>query len=152
MASNYLTRTAKKKAKKTIKKNPLSVVIALVFLVVFLGIGMLMGWFITSKDGFALNNEDKNITISLGGTYAEDGAIVTAYGVDLSKYLVIDTFNADGDKVDNIDTSVNNEYFVVYYLKITDEPSNILEKFAFDKYKDYQQVRRIIVGEGVNNG
>ena len=54
--------------------------------------------------------------------------------------------------VEIIDTSVNSEYAVVYSLKITDEPSGIMQKFAFNKYKDYKQVRYITVGEGVNNG
>ena len=143
---------AEKKVKKTVKKNPLSIAIAILFLVVFLGVGMLTGWIITKNDKFELVNSNKDITLSIGGVYDEEGAVVTAYGVDLSKYLVIETFNADGEVVEIIDTSVNSEYAVVYSLKITDEPSGIMQKFAFNKYKDYKQVRYITVGEGVNNG
>ncbi|MBO5285596.1 MAG: hypothetical protein J6B16_01725 [Clostridia bacterium] len=148
MASNYLTRTAKRKAKKTAKKNPVAVVVAVLCLVVFLGAGMATGWLITKNDKFELVDNNKQLTLDVGGVYTEKGANIVAFGVDLTKYLVIEIFDSEGEPVNNIDTSVDSSYAIVYSLKITDDPNGLMERFAFDKYKNFKQVRYITVGEG----
>ena len=121
-----------KQVEKVVKKvHTTTLVLALLFLIIGAVIGVVGSWFITKNDKFVLNGE-KTITLAVGESYTEQGATVISFGKDVSDKVVI-----SGDE---LDTSIDGEYQLVY--KIDDF-----------RYKDYQLVRTIIVGNGgENNG
>jgi len=124
-----LRKTAKQ-VKKHIKKLP-KVLLAAV--VVCLAAGICMGAgvcaYLSREDGFYLNGE-KEITLSVGANYTEQGATAVSLSNDLSSLVTV-----DGE----VDTSVPGVYYIVYRVPCY-------------KYKDYRLVRKITVQEGGGNG
>lgn len=149
MASKSAQKKVKREAEKVAKKSPVAVLVAVICLVVFIGAGFLTGFLITKNDSFKLNNDNKELPLAIGSSYVEEGATVTAYGKDLSDLLNVIIYDSEGEKVVAVDTSIDNEFYIVYTLKEY-SPSGLFEKLAYNKYKDYKQVRHVIVGEGVN--
>lgn len=96
------------------------------FCVLFLIIGAVGGWFgytiISKNDTFEVVGE-KEITLTIGQTYTEQGCKAVVFGKDLSEQIKIES---------DIDTTKEGTYFVVYTV----------DNF---KYKNIQKVRVINV-------
>ena len=108
---------------KVIKKtHGLTIFLSLLFLV----IGAVGGWFgysfISKNDTFEVVGE-KEITLTVGDTYTEQGCKAVAFGKDLTSNVKIQS---------DLDTSKEGTYFVVYTV----------ETF---KFKNIQKVRVINV-------
>ena len=104
------------------KTHGLTIFLCLLFLI----IGAAGGWFgyslISKNDTFQVVGE-KEITLTVGDTYTEQGCKVVAFGKDLTSNVKIQS---------DLDTSKEGTYFVVYTV----------ETF---KFKNIQKVRVINV-------
>lgn len=139
-----IKRSVKREVKKTVKNNSIAFVIALVFFIVFLAAGFISAKIITRNDGFVLNDTNKDMTIEIGGVYEEKGAELIIFGKNVSTLVNTSKYNADGDAVEDIDTTVSAEYDIVYTVD-TESASGFFVKLFIPKYKDYKQVRHITV-------
>ena len=135
--------------KKFAKKNIVPIIIIALVFIAFMLAGYFLSTSITKNDAFTLNNSNKELAIEVNGEYVEEGAKVISFGKDVSEYLVIEIRDEDGNIVDEIDTSFDTEYAIIYSLEIP-EDVGFLDKLLLSKYENYTQVRIITVGEGVN--
>ncbi len=150
MANNIqktVKRKVKKDVKKTAKNNKALVAIIIIAFVVFALSGFFIAYKFTENDGLTLNDPNKNVSIDIGGTYVEQGAKFVVFGKDASNLIKIVIYDKDGDVVDKIDTTESTTYDVVYSIK-TDDATDFFVKMFVKKYKNYKQVRSIVVGEG----
>ena len=120
MARNY-----KKQAVKAIKKTHLATIVCVV---VFLAVGIVGGFFaynhFTKDDKFELIGE-KDIVLTVGDTFVDEGYVVSAFGKDISDTVVV---------TGAVDTSQEGVYVLTY------TSSHI-------KYKDVKKCRVITVEE-----
>lgn len=139
-------RTVKKDVKKTVKKNKGGAIAVVLAFIIFAAAGFLTLFALTKNDGLVLNDTNKNVTLKIGGEYSEKGAKFTLCGKDASNLIKIEIFDVDGEKVENVDTSCEAEYSVVYSINV-DAASGFLDKMVIGRYKNYKQVRQINVTE-----
>lgn len=142
-----IEKTVKRKVKKTAKNNKGLVAIIIVAFILFAAGGFFAAYKITEYDGLTLNDPNKNIAIEVGGSYTEQGAKFVVFGKDASNLIKIDIYDNDGEIVDKIDTSDSSTYDVVYSVN-ADEATDFFVKLFVKKYKNYKQVRNVVVGEG----
>lgn len=102
-------KSTKKKIEKAVKKvkNPY---LMLLFLVIFVG-GCAGGYFLanhfTRNDTFEVIGE-KTITLELGQTYEDEGAIAISFGKDVSSKIVAEN---------NIDFTTAGQYYIKYTVE-----------------------------------
>ena len=110
------------------------------FFVIFLLIGVLCGvgaaYMITKDDCFVMNGS-KVIEIELNGTYSEQGVKVVEFGKDVSYKVEIVIYDENDDIVEEIDTSSDTEYSIVY-------------KIDSLKWEKYTLIRRVVIGGGID--
>lgn len=116
----------RKSAKKLSKAAKSAIIICFV---IGIGIGAAVCAYISREDGFSLNGE-KEITVSVGAHYTEQGATVVSLGKDLSEQIQISG---------TVDTVTAGVYYIVYTVDCY-------------KYGDYQLVRKVTVTEVGENG
>ena len=113
--------------------------IPLIFLVFFL-VGALIGvgasYVVTKDDCFILNGS-KEIILDVNDTYVDQGVKVVAFGKDISDDVIITIYDCEEEEVEEIDTTIENEYTIIYTINSK-------------KWNDYKLIRRVIVG-GENN-
>lgn len=126
MANQYV-RKAKKAVKKT---HPATLLIALLCLILGLCGGGFAAYTLSKGDSFALKGE-KNVTLTLGETYTEEGFTAVSFGRDISDRVVVDD--------SAVDLTAPGEYYILYRVE---------DDF---KYGGYQLVRYVTVTE-VENG
>lgn len=105
--------------------------------VLFFIIGALIGlgtsYMITKDDCFILNGS-KEVVLELNGTYLEQGVKVISFGKDVSKDVRIVIYDVNDEEVENVDSSLENEYTIVYTIE------NV-------KYSNYKLIRVVKVGD-----
>ena len=110
------------------------------FFVIFLLIGVLCGvgaaYFVTKDDCFVMNGS-KVIELELNSTYSEQGVKVVEFGKDVSSKVEIVIYDENDDVVEEIDTSSDTEYSVVYTIDSL-------------KWEKYTLIRRVVVGGGID--
>ena len=110
------------------------------FFVIFLLIGVLCGvgaaYFVTKDDCFVMNGS-KVIELELNATYSEQGVKVIEFGKDVSSKVEIVIYDENDDVVEEIDTSSDTEYSVVYTIDSL-------------KWEKYTLIRRVVVGGGID--
>lgn len=110
------------------------------FFVIFLLIGVLCGvgasYVITKDDCFVMNGSNV-IEIELNGTYSEQGVKVVEFGKDVSSKVEIVIYDENDDVVEEIDTSSDTEYSIVYTIDSL-------------KWEKYTLIRRVVVGGGIS--
>jgi hypothetical protein len=110
------------------------------FFVIFLLIGVLCGvgsaYFVTKDDCFVMNGS-KVIELELNATYSEQGVKVIEFGKDVSSKVEIVIYDENDDVVEEIDTSADTEYSVVYSIDSL-------------KWEKYTLIRRVVVGGGID--
>lgn len=120
---------AKKKNKtlaKTISKaNKTTILLFAMFLIIGIAIGAISFHFITKNDVFAIVGETE-ITLNVGDSYHEEGAIAVAFGKDISSTIII-----DGE----VDTTSAGEYVIKYTVN----------NFRFKGYTLYKLVKVVEV-------
>lgn len=103
-------KTSKKINKQLKKVSPMAIFLAIVLLIA----GAVGGFFavkvLTKNDCFVLNGKDE-ITLTLGETYADEGAKVIAFGKDDSDKLVVET-----NLTKNEDGTYSAEEIGTYYI------------------------------------
>ena len=113
--------------------------IPLIFVVFFL-VGSLIGvgvsYVVTKDDCFILNGS-KEIVLDINDTYVDQGVKIVAFGKDISDDVIITIYDCEEEKVDEIDTTIENDYTIIYTINSK-------------KWNDYKLIRRVIVG-GDNN-
>ncbi len=128
MATKKSTRKKVEKAVKKIKHPYLM----LLFVILFAG-GCVGGYFaanhITRNDTFEVVGE-KTVTIQLGDTYEDEGAIAISFGKDISSKIVAE---------DNIDFATAGQYYIKYTV----------EDIRYSGLSRYRTI--IIVDEEVGN-
>lgn len=144
---NGFEKTVKRSVKKTAKSNKGLVAIIIIAFVLFAAGGVFAAYKLTENDGLTLNDPNKSITVDIGGSYTEQGANFTVFGKDASSLVKIEIYDNDGELVDSIDSSESATYDVVYSIK-ADEATDFFVKTFVKKYKNYKQVRNVIVGTG----
>lgn len=99
---------SKKKSKKTKKKNQPKkstfLTVLMVIILIFGGGGFLTFNLLTKNDEFSIIGE-KNITLTVGDAYVEQGAKIISFGSDKSESVIVES---------TVDTSVAGEYYVKY--------------------------------------
>ena len=110
------------------------------FFVIFLLIGVLCGvgasYMITKDDCFVMNGSNV-IEIELNGTYSEQGVKVVEFGKDVSSKVEIIIYDENDDVVEEIDTSSDTEYSIVYTIDSL-------------KWEKYTLIRRVVIGGGIS--
>ena len=110
------------------------------FFVIFLLIGVLCGvgasYMITKDDCFVMNGSNV-IEIELNGTYSEQGVKVVEFGKDVSSKVEIVIYDENDDVVEEIDTSSDTEYSIVYTIDSL-------------KWEKYTLIRRVVIGGGIS--
>lgn len=113
-----MARKRKSALAKSVKKlSALSICLIVLFFVIGVGAGYFTVYSITKDDTFEVLGQ-KNITLNVGDeyTYEELGVKAIAYGKDISGDVKIEyhgfTISSGGTAI--IDTSVENEFYVVY--------------------------------------
>ena len=115
--------------KKVQKKHPISFIIILVVFVVAICGGYFTSKTLTKDDKFEIIGE-KEITLTIGDDYIEEGAIAIAFGRDISSQIEIDS--------SNLDITQAGEYYIKYSV------DNYL-------YKNVFRYRYVIVEENLTN-
>ena len=107
-----MAKNAKKSLKnteKTSKTSKKSTKIGLFSLIILLIIGGVAGYFtsryVLTKDDIFEVIGDKTITLSLGETYQDEGAIAIAFGKDVSSEIKVET---------NVDYEKEGTYYIRY--------------------------------------
>ena len=122
----------RRKSKVKVKLSP--------FFVIFLLIGVLCGvggaYFVTKDDCFVMNGS-KVIELELNATYSEQGVKVIEFGKDVSSKVEIVIYDENDDVVEEIDTSSDTEYSIVYTIDSL-------------KWEKYTLIRRVVVGGGID--
>lgn len=117
-----------KQAEKAVKKShPATIALAVLFLLIGIIAGIFLSVKLTENDKFVLNGE-KVVRLSLGESYAEQGATVVSFGKDVSAKVV------RGGDLDVLDTNMEG----IYQIKYTVDDL---------RWGEYQLVRVIIVGD-----
>lgn len=142
--SNAARRSAEKAVKKAVKKSHKGTLIAVVLaLLVGLAGGAVFCAVLSKNDGFELVGE-KEITLSVGQTFTDEGCRVVAMGKDVSDSVTVQImFHAmDGSRAetDAVDTSRAGTYFLIYRAES--------KKYG----KDYKRVRTVNVVEAEDVG
>ena len=113
-----MARKRKSALAKSVKKlSALSICLIVLFFVIGVGAGYFTVYSITKDDTFEVLGQ-KNITLNVGDeyTYEELGVKAIAYGKDISGDVKIEyhgfTISSGGTAI--IDTSAENEFYVVY--------------------------------------
>lgn len=140
-------KKVKKKAKKVAKRNKGVVAAIIIAFIAFAAGGFFAAKYITANDGMTLNDTNKEIKINVGETYAEQGAKFVVFGKDASSLVKIEIYNEDGEIVDKVDSTESAKYDVVYSVE-SEKAEDFFVKMFIKKYKNYKQVRNVIVGAG----
>ena len=120
-----IQKKVQKELVKEIKKtSPKLIAVILIFFVLGVASGAFANYFICKNDKFVVLGE-KEITLTVGDTYLEEGAKAISFGKDVSSAITVES---------DIDTLTPGEYEVVY-------------KCSNFKYKDIIRVRKVIVVE-----
>ena len=94
--------------------------------------------FLVCKDDKFVVNGQKNITITIGSTYTDDGVTIRSFRKDISNQVDIKVYDQDGKLLDKglsaIDTSAAGEYKIVYSV------SNI-------RYKNVELIRTLTIAQ-----
>ena len=123
---------AKKKnlVEKAQKKHPISFLIVIVIFVVAICGGYFTSKALTKDDKFEIIGE-KEIILTLGDDYIEEGAVAIAFGKDISSQIEIDS--------SDLDLTQAGEYYIKYSV------DNFL-------YKDVFRYRYVIIVDLSNEG
>lgn len=127
-----LDEKTSKKVNKELKRTPLKTLFIL-FLVVLigLGIGALPAYFLTRNDCFELIGADE-ITLTIGESYADEGAKVIAFNKDDSKKVKTKS-NMDVDQNGQYTSSEVGTYYIAYTV----------DNFKYGKIFKIQKIRLI---------
>ncbi len=108
-----LDEKTNKKVNKELKRTPFKTLLIL-FLVVLigLGIGAVPAYFLTRNDCFELIGTDE-ITLTLGESYADEGAKVVAFNKNDSKKVKTES-NMEIDQNGNYTSNEVGTYYIVY--------------------------------------
>lgn len=108
-----LDKKSSKKINKEIKRTPLKTLLIL-FLVVLIGLsaGAIPAYFLTRNDCFELIGADE-LTLTIGESYADQGAKVIAFNKDDSKKVKTKT-NLDVDSNGNFTSNEVGTFYIVY--------------------------------------
>ncbi len=110
------------------------------FFVIFLLIGVACGFgtaYMVTKDDCFIMNGSNVIEIDVNGTYNEQGVKVIEFGKDISAKVEIVIYDENDDVVEEIDTSSDTEYSIVYTVDSL-------------KWEKYTLIRRVVVGGGID--
>ena len=117
--------TLEKETKKVIKKtNPFVLILFVIIFIGFCAGGYFVANFVTEGDKFEIVG-DKVITLTLGETYEDEGAIAISFKKDISSKITTE---------DNIDYTQVGQYYIKY--KVDDI-----------RYKGVYRYRTIIIEE-----
>ena len=108
-------------------------VLLVVFLAVGVAVGAVLSYVIMKEDEFTLKGK-KEVTLSVGEEYVEEGATVKAFGKDYSGEVLIAVYDGKGNKLIALDTTVEGEYQLVYSVRDT------------FKWNGYQLIRKVTIG------
>ncbi len=106
-------KKSKKKAEKNLKKLGAGAILGALILLVVGAVGGYFGVkFITRNDCFVLNGKDE-ITLQLGESYVDEGAIVVAFGRDETEKVTIET-NLTQNHDGSLTSNEVGTYYIVY--------------------------------------
>jgi len=140
-------RTNTPKIKIPKKHRTTAIVVVLCFIVALI-LGAVTYHLMSKNDTFVVLG-NKTTQIAVGETFTDEGALVKVFGKDVSSYVEKKIYDNNGEEITAIDTSTDNEYYVLYKLGSL-ENAGFITKFFGKKYSEYTQIRHVIVGEGVN--
>ena len=149
MAKSYRKKTTKqveKTVKQAIKKNKTTAIVAVLcfFIAVLIAFGV--GFVLTKNDGFDVVG-NTTISLEVGEEFVDEGAKLIAYGKAYQDLIKVTVYDEDGNELDEVNTSLEGKYFVVYSLDKLPQSAGLLTKITLKKYQKYNKVRTVLVGE-----
>lgn len=122
----------KSKVEKTIDKQRKAHPVAFLIVVIFLVIGAVAGFFttkyLTRNDKFEIIG-DQTITLNIGETYEDEGAVAISFGKDISADIKVEN---------NIDNTKEGRYYIKYTI----------DNFRYNGVVKYRYI--VYVGGGNN--
>ena len=122
----------KSKVEKTIDKQRKAHPVAFLIVVIFLVIGAVAGFFttkyLTRNDKFEIIG-DQTITLNIGETYEDEGAVAISFGKDISADIKVEN---------NIDNTKEGRYYIKYTI----------DNFRYNGVVKYRYI--VYVGGGKN--